>query len=267
MRVGPSLAESDPFPAVINSLSKSDANGSSPDAGRERAPRRSLNGTTAHNGSANGVARVSATRKATVLDHPIATHALAVLRSKHTPSDEFRAFSSQLLLMLAIEATRSLPTREESVETFSGMHPGRALSKPVVFITVRRQSHGLGQVVAQIIPEVVMGTISLGHSSGSERLEPRVHLTSSPAFSDVRILLFDPIIASGNSTTAALDHLRRCGANDISLLSFVVSGQGLSRIETAVPNLGIWTAAIDRAWDPKRGPVPGLGNFAERLYG
>jgi uracil phosphoribosyltransferase len=231
-------------------------------------PRRFNNGAVPSNG--NGAPRPAApaaARRTNVLDHPVAQHALAAMRSRHTPQNEFRDSSSQLLLHLAVEATRSLPSREESIETFAGLHSGRALARPVVFITVRRQSHGLGQVVSQIIPEVLMGTISLGHSSGSERLEPRLHMTSSPAFSDVRILLFDPVVTSGGSVCAAIDHLRRCGATDISLLSFVISGQGLARIEAALPDLTIWTAAVDRGWDKKLGPTPGLGNFSERLYG
>jgi uracil phosphoribosyltransferase len=94
-----------------------------------------------------------------------------------------------------------------------------------------------------------------------------LHIANAPALADVRVILFDPVVASGGSVSQALNLLRRCGAIDVSLISFLVSLPGLSRLQSSFPDLTVWTAAIDSELDPKRGPLPGLGNFAERLYG
>jgi uracil phosphoribosyltransferase len=74
-------------------------------------------------------------------------------------------------------------------------------------------------------------------------------------------------VGAGFSASSALHLIHASGASDISLLSFLVSSPGLKRIQTAVPGLTVWTAAIEQELDPKRGPLPGMGNFAERLYG
>src|SRR5580693_50087 len=74
-----------------------------------------------------------------VVEHPVAQHALTALRNKHTPTKQFRVFSNQLLVLMALEATRTLPTREELVETPADSHVARALGKPVIFLSLTRQ--------------------------------------------------------------------------------------------------------------------------------
>ena len=80
------------------------------------------------------------------------------------------------------------------------------------------------------------------------------------------MIIFDPVVATGLTASQAIKFLRRTGATDITLLSYIISFQGLSRLQAASPDLFFWTAGIDSEWDSKRGPLPGLGNFAERLF-
>ncbi len=212
-------------------------------------------------------ARPSPPRKFHIVDHPIAQHALTVLRNKHTPPDRFRWASNQLLAMLAWEATRTLPLREEAVETPHADHVGRALARPVVFLALTRHGLGLAHNIADVIPEVSVGAVSLERPHRDQPIEPRLHLISAPSLDTVRIFLFEPVVSGGLSATLALNHLRRSGATDIALLSFVVSSPGLEAVLADVPDVTVWTAAVDPEWDPKRGTIPGLGDFAGRLYG
>jgi uracil phosphoribosyltransferase len=92
-------------------------------------------------------------------------------------------------------------------------------------------------------------------------------LVNAPMLTDARVIIFDPVVGAGFSASCALHLIHSSGATDISLLSFLISSPGLKRIQTAIPGLTVWTAAIEPELDPKRGPLPGLGNFAERLYG
>ncbi len=208
-----------------------------------------------------------ATKKVNVAEHSLAQHALMALRNKHTASAQFRQTTNQLLVLLTLEATRTLPTRDELVETFSTTHTGQVLAKPVVFLSITRHGLGLAHSVADFFPELLVGTISLDRNGENSHTEPRLHLVNAPALGDARVILFDPVVASGFSASQAINFIRRSGATDITLLSFLASFQGLSRLQTAVPDLSIWTAGIDSDWDSKRGPMAGLGNFAERLYG
>jgi uracil phosphoribosyltransferase len=206
-------------------------------------------------------------KKVKVAEHPLAQHALMTLRNKLTAAAEFRQTSHQLLVLLTVEALRTLPTRDDMVQTHSTTHTGPVLAKPVVFLSVTRHGLGLAHKVAELFPSLLVGSVSLERSGDTLGIEPRLHLVNAPALSDVRILLFVPVVATGASASQALKFLRKAGATDITLISFLVSFQGLSRLQTGAPDLHVSTAAIDSDWDSKRGPLPGLGNFAERLYG
>ena len=206
-------------------------------------------------------------KKTNVAEHPLAQHALTALRNKHTRSAEFRQISNQLLVLLALEATRNLATKDELIETHTTTHTGQSLAKPVIFLSITRHGLGLAHNVADFFPGMLVGTISLGRKGDQAVIEPRLHIANAPALSDAQVILFDPVVTTGMSATLALNFIRRSGATDISLVSFLMSFAGLSRLQTALPNLSVWTAGIDSEWDSKKGPMPGLGNFGERLYG
>lgn len=204
-------------------------------------------------------------KKVNVAEHPLAQHTLMALRNKHTASPQFRQLSNQLLVLLALEATRTLPTRDDLVQTYSTTHTGSVLAKPVVLLSITRHGLGLAHQLAGFFPDLLVGSISL-ERNGNPGIEPRLHIVNAPALSDASVILFDPVVATGLSASQAVSFIRRAGATDITLLSFIVSFQGLSRLQSAAPDLSVWTAGIDSEWDSKRGPLPGLGNFAERLY-
>jgi len=202
-----------------------------------------------------------------VAEHPVAQHALTVLRNKHTPTKQFRVHCNQLLVMLALDATRTLPTREEPVETPADSHVGSALGKPIIFLSLTRQGLGLAHTLADFIPGLSIGSINLDYSRKGRFPEPRLHLVNAPMLTDARVIIFDPVVGAGFSASSALHLIHASGASDVSLLSFLISSPGLKRIQAAIPGLTVWTAAIEQELDPKLGPLPGLGNFAERLYG
>jgi uracil phosphoribosyltransferase len=208
-----------------------------------------------------------AAKKINIAEHPFAQHALMALRNKHTEPAQFRQISNQLLVLLALEATRSLPTKDELIETHSTTHTGQVLAKPVIFLSVSRHGLGLTHGVADFFPGMLVGNVTLERKGDNPGVEPRLHVVNAPALSDARVILFDPVVATGMSSTLALNFIRRSGATDITLVSFLVSFPGLSRLQASSPELSVWTAGIDSEWDSKRGPMPGLGNFAERLYG
>lgn len=202
-----------------------------------------------------------------LLDHPIAHHTLAALRNRQTPPEQFRQHCQRLLLFLVMEATRALPTREQSDETTAGVRAaGRALGKPVVLLSMARHGMGLAHQMAEYIPESVTGVINLTDGEAGAP-EARLHLVRAPALNEARVILFAPVVATGLTSCLALNLLRRFGATDTALLSVVVSSAALMRIQATDPAVSIWTAAVDSGWDAKLGPLPGIGNFAERFFG
>ncbi len=206
-------------------------------------------------------------KKTHLLEHPLAQQALTNLRNKDTAPQQFRLTCSNLLMMLLIEATRTLPVREHTVETGTGSATGRALTRPVILLTVARHGLGLAHNMADLFPHLLVGIISMDRSLDGRAVEPRLHIANTPALGDASVILFDPVVASGGSAQAALNLVRRAGATDVTLVSFLFSLPGLSRVQSSFPTLKVWTAGIDDELDPKRGPLPGLGSFTERLYG
>lgn len=202
-----------------------------------------------------------------VIEHSMAEHTLTQLRNKHTQPDQFRELSSWLLLLLTLEATRKVPTREEPIEASFTHHKGRSLAKPLVFLALNRNALGLAHVVAESLPGLRVGMITLDRSADAQHIEPRFHLNNAPLLDSAKVILFEPVIASGVSASVALRLLRRSGASDVTLISFIGSLAGLSHLQSTFPDLDVWTAGVDTELDAKRGPLPGLGDFSARLYG
>jgi len=232
-----------------------------------RSAARETDSSFANNGGALPAQSTGATRNINVVAHPLARFALAGLRDRQTPPGQFRSYCSQLLAVLAIDSTRTLPTREEPTPPSLEFHGAKVLGKPVVFIALSRHGLGLAHQVADFIPNLSVGLISVRRAENARHLEARLHLVNAPALNEARVILFNPVVATGLSTGIALDLLRNSGAEDVVLLSFLTGAAGLDHILKTFPGLTVWTAAIESDWDCRRGPLPGLGDFGERLYG
>lgn len=203
----------------------------------------------------------------TILDHPVAQHALTALRHRHTPASDFQVHCRQLLLLLAWEATRTVATATRKVVAAAHECDGRALARPIVFISATRQGLGLSSAVVEALPGVSVGSISLDATDERQPPQARLHMFRAPSLAHASVLLFAPVVATGLSATLALSLLRQSAAKDVALLTFVMSGQGLARIRRNFPDVPVWTGAVDHEWDAKLGPVPGIWNFSERVCG
>lgn len=208
---------------------------------------------------------VAASGAVHVVDHPAAQHALTVLHDKATEAYDFRAASNQLLVLLAVEATRSLPLKAAGEPTRGNRGPARSLAKSVVFLSITRDGLGLSHNLVDCLPGLLLGGISLERPEGGQR-QARLHLASAPALSDSRVILFDPMVGSGASAATALNLVHRLGATDVSLLSYVVSAAGLERLRQEFSRLSIWTAEVDEQWDIRRGSAAPFANFGSRLF-
>lgn len=201
-----------------------------------------------------------------IVDHPAARHALTILCNKHSNQYSIRSSTNHLLVLLTLEAMRSLPTRPLKVDTSRETWNGVGLAKPVVLLAVTRHGLGLSHNLMECVPGLLVGSVTLDHTDEARLPQARLHLASAPALRDCRVILFDPVIQSGVSAGTALDLVRHLGATDISLLSFTISAQGLLRLQAAYAELNVWTAHVDADWDAKRSPASVLGDFGTRLF-
>jgi uracil phosphoribosyltransferase len=201
-----------------------------------------------------------------VLDHPLAAHVITHLRDKTTKPATFRTLCYQISLLLAVEATRQLATEPKVIETPLERVTGRVLAhEPLVVVPILRAGLGMVQPFLDIFPDVSVGYIGLerDHTTAIARS----YYCKLPPVTNRRVILVDPMLATGGSAVKAIDVVRDSGGADITLVSIVSSPEGVAEVESHYPKLPIYTAALDRALNDKKYIVPGLGDFGDRLYG
>lgn len=200
----------------------------------------------------------------TVVDHALAGHLLAQLRSQETAPPVFRTLAKRLALTLALEAIRDLPTMEITVRTPLEETTGRVLGD-LVAVPILRAGLGMLEAVTELFPEVAVGYIGLERDEAS--LEPQSYYRKLPPVQRRHVLVLDPMLATGGSGSAATSAVKEGGPASIRFVCVVAAPEGIRRMEADHPDVPIFTAAIDRQLNERGYIVPGLGDFGDRLFG
>jgi uracil phosphoribosyltransferase len=200
----------------------------------------------------------------TVVDHALAGHLLAQLRSQETAPPVFRTLAKRLALTLALEAIRDLPTTKIAVRTPLEETTGRVLGD-LVAVPILRAGLGMLEAVTELFPEVAVGYIGLERDEAS--LEPQSYYRKLPPVENRHVLVLDPMLATGGSGSAATSAVKEGGPRSIRFVCVVAAPEGIKRMETDHPDVPIFTAAIDRQLNERGYIVPGLGDFGDRLFG
>ena len=199
--------------------------------------------------------------------HPLVQHKLAYLRDKNTPTVHFRKLVNEVTLLLTYEATKDLPTEDVEVETplETGRFP-RISGKKVAVCPILRAGVGMLDGVLSLISSARVGFI--GMYRDEETLQPVEYYAKLPAdIADRDVILLDPMLATGNSTAAAVETVKKAGASSVRLIAIIAAPEGIERIHREHPDVQIVVAAIDRGLNERGFIVPGLGDAGDRLYG
>jgi uracil phosphoribosyltransferase len=200
----------------------------------------------------------------TVVDHALAGHLLAQLRSQETAPPVFRTLAKRLALTIALDAIRDLPTTKITVRTPLEETTGRVLGD-LVAVPILRAGLGMLEAVTELFPEVAVGYIGLERDEAS--LEPQSYYRKLPPVQGRHVLVLDPMLATGGSGSAATSAVREGGPRSIRFVCVVAAPEGIRRMEADHPDVPIFTAAIDRQLNERGYIVPGLGDFGDRLFG
>ncbi|HVW21036.1 MAG TPA: uracil phosphoribosyltransferase [Opitutaceae bacterium] len=201
-----------------------------------------------------------------VLQHPLAAHIVTHLRDRTTKPATFRTLAYQLTLLLAVEATRDLKTEPRAIETPLEPHTGHVLAhQPLIVIPILRAGLSMVQPFVDIFPDVAMGSIGLERDHETARA--RSYYQKLPPVAGRRVIVVDPMLATGGSAVLALDLIRRERPADLRLVCIVAAPEGIKAVETQHPGVEIFTAAVDRGLNARKYILPGLGDFGDRLYG
>jgi uracil phosphoribosyltransferase len=207
------------------------------------------------------------TENVVVVDHPLVQHKLGLLREKATPTQVFRQLVDELTLLLTYEATKDMATEESEIETpLERTTVQRISGKKVAVCPILRAGVGMLDGVLSLISGARVGFIGLYRNEDTlEPVEYYVKLPQDIAQRDVLIL--DPMLATGNSTAAAVATVKRAGAQSIRLIAIIAAPEGIERLQSEHPDVAIVVAAIDRELNERGYIVPGLGDAGDRLYG
>jgi uracil phosphoribosyltransferase len=207
------------------------------------------------------------TENVVVVDHPLVQHKLGLLRDKTTPTQVFRQLVDELTLLLTYEATKDMATEESEIETpLERTTVQRISGKKVAVCPILRAGVGMLDGVLSLISGARVGFIGLYRNEDTlEPVEYYVKLPQDIAKRDVLIL--DPMLATGNSTAAAVATVKRAGAHSIRLIAIIAAPEGIERLQSEHPDVAIVVAAIDRELNERGYIVPGLGDAGDRLYG
>ena len=202
-----------------------------------------------------------------LLNHPLGSHIVTHLRDRTTKPATFRTLAYQISLLLALEATRDLATREITVETPLEPHSGRILSQPIVVVPIFRAGISMVQPFTDLLPDVSVGYIGLERNE--ETAVARSYYCKLPPLETKKVLILDPMLATGGSSVQAIEVVHAQGAvlKDLSLVCIVCAPEGVRAVESLEPEINIYAAALDRQLNARKYIMPGLGDFGDRLYG
>ncbi|MFK7940942.1 MAG: uracil phosphoribosyltransferase [Roseovarius sp.] len=203
----------------------------------------------------------------TIVKHPLIQHKLTLMREKDTSTAVFRQLLREISQLLAYEVTRSLPMSTKRIET-----PLVEMDAPVLdgrklaLISILRAGNGLLDGMLELIPSARVGFVGLYRDE--QTLQPVQYYFKVPDQLNERLaIVVDPMLATGNSSSAAIDLLKQAGAKDIRFLCLLAAPEGVETMKKNHPDVPIVTAALDERLNDIGYILPGLGDAGDRMFG
>uniref|UniRef100_UPI004047AB3F uracil phosphoribosyltransferase n=1 Tax=Yoonia sp. TaxID=2212373 RepID=UPI004047AB3F len=203
----------------------------------------------------------------THVTHPLVQHKLTLMRDKDTSTAVFRQLLREISQLLAYEVTRGLPMTTRRIET-----PMQPMDAPVIdgkklaLVSILRAGNGLLDGILELIPSARVGFVGL-YRDEKTLLPVQYYFKVPTELEDRLVIAVDPMLATGNSSVAAIDLLKKAGAKNIRFLCLLAAPEGIARMKQAHPDVPIVTAAVDSHLNDQGYIVPGLGDAGDRMFG
>lgn len=202
----------------------------------------------------------------TIVKHPLVQHKLTIMREKETSTNSFRRLLREISQLLAYEITREMEMTTKRIETpLCEMDAPTIDGKKLALISILRAGNGLLDGVLELIPAARVGFVGLYRDP--ETLQPVQYYYKVPDLRDRLTIALDPMLATGNSSVAAIDLLKKSGATNIRFMCLLAAPEGVARMREAHPDVPVVTAALDSHLNEHGYIVPGLGDAGDRMFG
>lgn len=207
------------------------------------------------------------TEHLTIVKHPLVQHKLTLMREMETSTASFRKLLREISLLLAYEITREMPMTTRPIMTpLEPMDAPAIEGKKLALISILRAGNGLLDGILELIPAARVGFVGLYRDP--QTLQPVQYYNKLPDHLEERVcIVLDPMLATGNSSAAAVDLVKQAGARDIRFMCLLAAPEGVRRMKEAHPDVPIVTAAVDSHLNDHGYIVPGLGDAGDRMFG
>ena len=202
-----------------------------------------------------------------IIDHPLITHKLSIMRNKKTGSKDFRQLLEEIAMLMGYELTRDLPLEEIAIETPLCKMQAKVISgKKLAIVPILRAGLGMVDGLLSLIPVAKVGHIGL-YRDPETHLPVEYYCKLPPDIDERIVILVDPMLATGGSAVDALTMLKARGCKNIRFMCLVSAPEGVKKVREAHPDVDIYTAALDDHLNEHAYIVPGLGDAGDRIFG
>ncbi len=205
--------------------------------------------------------------KFTVVDHPLITHKLSIMRNRKTGSKDFRELLDEIAMLMGYELTRDLPLEDVTIETpITKMTAKMVSGKKLAIVPILRAGLGMVDGIQRLVPVAKVGHIGLYRDPVTHN--PVEYYCKLPTDIEGRIvILVDPMLATGGSACDALTLLKKHGCRNIRFMCLVAAPEGVAKVQKEHPDVDIYSAALDECLNEHAYIVPGLGDAGDRIFG
>lgn len=203
----------------------------------------------------------------TVLDHPLIRHKVAILRDVETDTKKFRELIEEIAMLMAFESFKDVPVKEIEVTTPLEVTTQTVVQEnSIAVIPILRAGLGMVNGVLSLFPTAKVGHI--GMYRDEQTLQPKEYYCKLPSGIENKVVMvLDPMLATGGSSVAAIDFLKKRDCKKIKLLSIIAAPEGVEKVAGAHPDVDVIISTLDRCLNENGYILPGLGDAGDRLFG
>lgn len=202
-----------------------------------------------------------------VIDHPMITHKLTLMRQKDTGAKDFRQLLNEISMLMGYEITRDIPMENIEIETpVAKMTARRVSGKKLAIVPILRAGLGMVDGLLSLVPVAKVGHIGL-YRDPETHLPVEYYCKMPPDIDERIVIVVDPMLATGGSASDAITMLKKRGCNNIKLMCLVGAPEGADKVMADHPDVDIYIAAMDEKLNEHKYIIPGLGDAGDRLFG
>ena len=202
-----------------------------------------------------------------LINHPLIQHKLSMMRGKDTNTQDFRILLREISMLMGYEVLRDLPTAEVEIETPLEKMQARMLSgKMLCIVPILRAGNGFLDGLLHLVPAARVGHIGL-YRDPETLVAVEYYLKFPDDLPNRRVIVVDPMLATGHSAIAAVDRVKDAEATDIKFMCLIAAPEGLKAFHEAHPDVPVYAAAVDRELNDHGYILPGIGDAGDRIFG